>query len=625
MRTRARFPRIAAKAGHYESFYLKATRPGGGLGIWIRYTVHKPPNEQPTGSLWVTLFDDDAAEPRATKASHPAGALSFPADAYIRIGEATFAPGLASGSVAGRPTGDGPSLAATWELAFPDGAPAFRHLPRRWMYRTRIPRTKLLSPYPRTTVSGSVSVGDRAIQVDEWPAMIGHNWGSEHAERWVWIEAADLDGTAAYLDIAAGRIAIGPFTTPWIANGVLGIDGERIRLGGFGRTRSTKVAATPTECEFSIGGRGVVVTGRAASEPRNIVGWVYADPAGGEHNTLNGSIADLDVTVDRSGAKRTFRAAGSAAYEIGMRETDHGITMQPYPDGPLGAEAFSVASPGGTDGPPASTTSETGTLDGTRLLVRRWSAPDPWAEMLLVHGVAEHSGRYERTGGLFAAAGINVTAFDLRGHGGSGGSRADIERWADFEDDIEVMLARVRSGSQGGAVVLLGHSLGGLLSTEYVLSERPQPDLLVLSAPGIEDGLPRWQHAIAPIAARVVPRLALKNAWGPEALSRDLDVGRRARQDPGCPQKATIRLGAASFAAQERVRASVDRLRLPTFIVHGGDDPLVPPRASERFEGIPGVTRHLYPGLRHETFNEPEGPQVCADVIEWVRGAITRG
>jgi alpha-beta hydrolase superfamily lysophospholipase len=619
MRTRARFPRVGVKAGHYESFYLKATRPGGGLGVWIRYTVHKPPDEHPTASLWVTLFDAEAPGPRATKATYPAGALSFPTGAYIRIGEAILMPGRATGLIAGGQSGDKPPLAATWDLAFADGVPAFRHLPRPWMYRARIPRTKLLSPYPRTTVSGSVSVADQAIDVDGWPAMIGHNWGSEHAERWVWIEAPDLDGTASYLDMAAGRIAIGRFTTPWIANGVLGIDGERIRLGGFGRIRRTKVTESPNACEFTIAGRDILVTGRASSAPSTVVGWIYADPAGGEHNTLNSSIADLEVTVERRGSKRTLRATGSAAYEIGLREKDHGIPMQPYPDGSVSVEAQVATSPGGADAPAASTTSETHAADGTRLLVRRWRAADPWAEMLLVHGAAEHSGRYERTGVLFAAAGINVTASDLRGHGGSGGRRADIIRWADFHDDIQLMLSHVRSGSEGRPVVLLGHSLGGLLSTEYVLSERPQPDLLVLSAPAIEDGLPRWQHAIAPMTARVVPRLAFANAWGPEALSRDPEVGRRARQDPGCPQKATVRLGAAGFAAQKRVQAAVDRLQLPTLIVHGGDDALIPLPASERFEAMPGVTRRLYPGLRHETFNEPEGPQVCADVIDWVR------
>jgi alpha-beta hydrolase superfamily lysophospholipase len=271
----------------------------------------------------------------------------------------------------------------------------------------------------------------------------------------------------------------------------------------------------------------------------------------------------------------------------------------------------------------SSVTSEVRAHDGARLLVRRWAATgSPWAAMLIVHGVGEHSGRYERTAGLFAEAGIDVAALDLRGHGGSGGRRGDVERWTDYLDDIRFLLERVRTEADGRPVILLGHSMGGLLCTDYVLSGAPAPDLLVLSAPGLDDALPAWQHAVAPIAARLTPRLALKHSWGPEALSRDPDVGRLARLDPGSPARATVRLGAYAFAAQQRVRARVDQLRLPTFVLHGGDDPLVPARASEPFAGQPGVTRRVYPGLRHESFNEPEGPQVVADVVEWLRAAV---
>lgn len=270
--------------------------------------------------------------------------------------------------------------------------------------------------------------------------------------------------------------------------------------------------------------------------------------------------------------------------------------------------------------PAGSTVTNATAADGTRLLVRHWApTADPWLSMLLVHGLGEHSGRYQRTGGLFAAAGVDVSAFDLRGHGGSAGRRGDVEHWTDFLDDIELMLRGVRSGAAGRPVVLLGHSMGGLLCTDYVVSGRASPDLLVLSAPALDDGLPRWQHAVGPVIARVMPRLALKNAWGPEALSRDPEVGRLAHIDPGCPQSATVRLGAFGFAAQARARSGVDRVRLPTLVIHGGDDRLVPTRATEPFQELPGVTRRVYAGLRHETLNEPEGPEVVADVLDWLR------
>ena len=122
--------------------------------------------------------------------------------------------------------------------------------------------------------------------------------------------------------------------------------------------------------------------------------------------------------------------------------------------------------------------------------------------------------------------------------------------------------------------------------------------------------------------ARILPTLALKNSWGPEALSRDPEVGRLAREDPGCPQSGTVRLGAGAFAAQARVNELLPRLHVRTYVFHGSDDTLVPAKASAPFEGMPGVTRRLYPGLRHETMNEPEGPQVVADVIAWLREAV---
>jgi acylglycerol lipase len=272
---------------------------------------------------------------------------------------------------------------------------------------------------------------------------------------------------------------------------------------------------------------------------------------------------------------------------------------------------------------PSSVTSSITAADGTPLLLRRWpAASKPWAHMLLVHGLSEHSGRYERTGALLAEAGIDVTAFDLRGHGGSGGGRGDVERWTDYLEDIAVRLAAVRAEADGRPVVLFAHSYGGLICTDYVLLRRPLPDLLVLSGPALGDGLPRWQHIVAPLIARIWPTLAFKNAWGPDVLSRDPDVGRLALLDPGNPERLTTRLGAFGFAAQKRVRASLTALAVPTLVFHGSDDRLVPPTASEAFEALPGVTRRVYQGLRHETLNEPEGPQVVADVIAWLRSKV---
>jgi alpha-beta hydrolase superfamily lysophospholipase len=260
------------------------------------------------------------------------------------------------------------------------------------------------------------------------------------------------------------------------------------------------------------------------------------------------------------------------------------------------------------------------TPDGATLLVREWS-PDrpPWLRLLLVHGTAEHSGRYDRTGRLLAEGGIVVTAFDLRGHGGSSGRRGDIERWSDLTDDIGRLLAGVQTDAAGSPVALMGHSMGGLLCLDAVLGGVASPDLLVLSSPGLGDALPWWQHHAAPVIARVAPTMAIRNAWDGSALSRDPAVGAAVAADPLCLRGSTARLGHQAFAAQDRVNAALDRLAVPTFVSHGGEDPLVPAATSEHLGSLPGVTRRLYPSLRHETLNEPEGPRVVADITLWLR------
>jgi hypothetical protein len=329
LRTEARFPDLDPGAGHYESFYIKASRPGGGAAVWLRHTVHKRPDAEPSGSLWLTIFDADAAGPRAVKSTVGADLLTAPGGAYIKVGDAVLEPGRATGALE---TG---GVSAEWELTFHDEAEAFHHLPYERLYDAPLPKTKFLSPHPAARFSGTVELDGEKLELDSWPGMIGHNWGAEHAERWVWIQAADLaDQPGSYFDMAVGRIKIGPWTTPWVGNGMLRIDGSEHRLGGFDKVFSTKIDDDPTSCAFQLSGSGVKVRGRVSSEPRNFVAWVYADPKGPEHNTLNCSISDLELEVERKGVEaERLEVPGTAAYEIGMRDTDHGIPLQPFPDG----------------------------------------------------------------------------------------------------------------------------------------------------------------------------------------------------------------------------------------------------------------------------------------------------
>lgn len=264
--------------------------------------------------------------------------------------------------------------------------------------------------------------------------------------------------------------------------------------------------------------------------------------------------------------------------------------------------------------------------DGTPLLLRHWPVRDgePWAAMLLVHGLAEHCGRYEHVGARFARAGIDVHGFDLRGFGGSGGRRAWIDRWSQYHDDLEERLVAVRSIAPSRPLVLFGHSMGGLIALGYVLDGRARPDLLVLSAPAIGANIPIWQRLLVGALRRIAPRAQLANRLDPDDLSCDATVGERYVVDPLNQHRSTVGFAHAAFAEQRRVAAAVNRLSLPTLVLHGADDRIVPPAVSEPLGAVPGVARVVHPGLRHELHNELAGFQVVEAEVEWIRDRVSR-
>jgi acylglycerol lipase len=269
-----------------------------------------------------------------------------------------------------------------------------------------------------------------------------------------------------------------------------------------------------------------------------------------------------------------------------------------------------------------STTATVTTGDGTDLLVRHWTASgDPWASVLLVHGIAEHCGRYEHVGAWLGEAGIDLTGYDQRGFGGSGGRRAWIDRWSDNHDDLEGRLADVRAAAAGRPVFVYGHSLGGLIALGYAVANppRPQPDGYVLSAPALASEIPAWKQALAQVLGRVAPGMKIPNELDGGLLSRDPDVGRRYLADPLNQHVTTTRFGLEAIREQSRVLAAIARLTVPALVIHGAADRLVSPSASEPLADLPGVTRVTYPNLRHELHNEPEGREVIADVVSWLR------
>ncbi len=262
-----------------------------------------------------------------------------------------------------------------------------------------------------------------------------------------------------------------------------------------------------------------------------------------------------------------------------------------------------------------STTATIETADGLTLLTRDWACEAPRARILIVHGLGEHCGRYEHVGDFFVDRGFAVSAFDQRGHGASGGRRVHVDSFDEFLDDLEMVLATVPNDLPR---VIYGHSMGGLISTSYAVSGRPQPDLYVLSAPGLDADFPAPLIMAAKTLGGLLPTVRLPNSVKGSQLSRDPAVGEAYFADPLVETKATARFGASGLRQMDVVSDRLDALKTPALVVHGADDEFVPPRASAPLAGVPGVERKLFPGLRHEIHNEPEQGEVLGFVADWI-------
>jgi hypothetical protein len=316
------FPEAPRRAGMYESFYLRAVASDRPLGVWVRYTVHKRPGHAPRGSVWCTVFDW-ARRPFQHKLT--TDELSVPPGGWIAVGDSLLGPGRAEGTCG----------EARWALRFASREPELRHLPRAFLYRAPLPRTKLTSPAPAARFEGTLVLAERTLALDGWRGMVGHNWGAEHAERWIWLHGLGFaEDPEAWLDVALGRVRVAGRLTPWVANGALHLDGVRHRLGGLG-ARRLLVAERPERCVLSLPGAGGLVVEAHVHAPREaLAGWRYADPDGAGHDVSNCSIAALTLTVRQPGRPaRTLRTAYGAAYELGMRERDHGVPLAPFTDG----------------------------------------------------------------------------------------------------------------------------------------------------------------------------------------------------------------------------------------------------------------------------------------------------
>ena len=268
------------------------------------------------------------------------------------------------------------------------------------------------------------------------------------------------------------------------------------------------------------------------------------------------------------------------------------------------------------------------TPDGLALHLRSWPAAQPRGTVLIVHGLGEHIGRYAHVAARLVAEQWRVVGHDQRGHGRSGGARGAVHRPDDYLADLAQVVDAVRA-VHPGPLVLLGHSLGGLIAARFVLGaiDTPAPawrrevDALVLSSPALDPGMNGAQKALLAVLGPLAPNLAVGNGLKPAWISRDPAVVKAYVDDPLVHDRVTPRV--VRFIVDEglAVRAAAPRWRCPTLLMWAGADRCVAPAGSAAFAAAAPAERvqtRMFAPLFHEIFNEPEQADVFGVLTGWL-------
>lgn len=270
---------------------------------------------------------------------------------------------------------------------------------------------------------------------------------------------------------------------------------------------------------------------------------------------------------------------------------------------------------------------ETGTFEGQGKVTIAWRfspIENPRGLVIVVHGVAEHYGRYAHVVAALNAAGYAVMAYDHRGHGNSGGARVFIKRFGEYVADLETVIALAKGKAPGGLkTFLLGHSMGALISIHHLLAHPGVVHGAVLSSPalGLAIKVPAWKDALGKVMSSIYPGLAIPTGVDPTYVSRDPAVQKAYATDPMVTKKATARWYTELLAAQADANARALELKAPVLVLVGGQDKLTSVPAIERWfpqVGSADKTLQPYPALSHEVMNEPEQKVVLADITRWL-------
>lgn len=265
--------------------------------------------------------------------------------------------------------------------------------------------------------------------------------------------------------------------------------------------------------------------------------------------------------------------------------------------------------------------------DGTKIFTRSWRTTGPArAVVVLVHGLKAHGGLYEWPATRMAQRGFATSALDLRGHGRSEGERLRIQRFSEYTDDVDAMVATARRRDPGLPVFVLGHSAGGVIACMYALEHQAQLAGLICESFAHEVHAPDFALTVIKGLDRIAPNLPVLKLPD-EAFSRDPGFVQRMKNDPLIERKGyPVHAIAEIVRADERLKGGdFARIELPVLILHGTADRVTKPHGSQRFDRLGGSedkTLKLYEGHFHDLLNDLGREKVLDDILAWMAARV---
>jgi len=265
--------------------------------------------------------------------------------------------------------------------------------------------------------------------------------------------------------------------------------------------------------------------------------------------------------------------------------------------------------------------------DGRKIFYQSWKPEEPLkGAICLVHGLGEHSDRYSHVAEHLNQAGYALFAFDLYGHGQSGGKRGHAPSMEIFLQDIDRILLEAKNQYPGKPCFLYGHSLGGILVLYYVLQQKPILNGVISTSPALRSSLEnqKTKLIIARIFSKIFPALSLPSGLDPNQISRDPQVVNNYMKDPLVHDQATLATACNVFDAILWTFDHAEEFDIPLLLIHGTADNIAYPRGSQEFANLVHCqcTYKTFDGLRHETHNEPEKDEVINYIVSWLNEHI---